>query len=67
MAKAQIPTSLFKPQMLQQGYNSRFGIKNILIFPFFGKFFFNLPDIIRIVMHVEWTIPNLMTCTFHPA
>lgn len=64
MAKAQMPTSLFKPQMLQQGYNSRFRIMSI--FPFLGKTCFNLFDIIRTVMLMEWTILNLMTCTFHP-
>jgi len=66
MAKAQMPTSLFKPQMLKQGYNSRFGIMSILIFPFLGKICFNLLDIIRIVMRMERTIPNRMTCIFHP-
>lgn len=66
MAKAQMPTSLFQPQMLQHGYSFTLGLLGILIFPFLGKFFFNMLDVIRIVMHMKWTVPNLMTCTFHP-
>lgn len=66
MAKAQMPTSLLKPQILQQGYNSRFGIRSASIFSFLGKICSDLPDIIKVVIAMEWTIPNLMTCTFHP-
>lgn len=66
MAKAQMPTSLFKPQMLQHGYSFMLGLMSIRIFPFLEKLFFKMLDVIRIAMHMKWTVPNLMTCTFHP-